>query len=96
MSKLRNRVISIYERKTSMRLATEEWTAFDDICKREQLKRKKLLELIEDHKSPNFGLTCYVRLFTIAYMHKLAKTAGLCKCANNDNKDVYRTFHEIS
>ncbi|MBR2299381.1 MAG: ribbon-helix-helix domain-containing protein [Alphaproteobacteria bacterium] len=96
MTRLTNRVISIYDRKTSMRLALEEWMAFDDICKRERLKRKKLLELIEDHKAPNLGLTCFVRLFTVAYMHKLAKMAGLSRCANNDNKDVYQTFHEIS
>ena len=94
MTQLMNRVISIYDRKTSMRLAKEEWLAFDDICKRERLKRKKLLELIEDNKAAKVGLTCYVRVFTVAYMHKLAKlSAG--KVAE-DNKDIYQTFKMIS
>lgn len=96
MTKLKNRVISIYDRKTSMRLANEEWTAFDDICKRERMKRKKLLELIEDNKSPDFGLTSYVRLFTVAYMHKLAKIAELKNKASEDNRDIYQTFDIIS
>jgi len=96
MTELKNRVVSIYDRKTSMRLATEEWLAFDDICKRERLKRKQLLELIEDKKAEGFGLTCYVRLFTIAYMHKLAKLAGLKNKPYGDNKDIYQTFDMIS
>lgn len=96
MAKLKNRVISIYNRKTSMRLANEEWTAFDDICKRERMKRKRLLELIEDNKAPDFGLTSYVRLFTVAYMHKLANITALKNKASEDNKDIYQTFEIIS
>ena len=96
MTKLTNRVISIFDRKTSMRLATEEWGAFDDICKREGLKRKRLLEMIEENKTPNLGLTCYVRLFTITYMHRLARLTGLKTRANENNKDVYQTFDIIS
>ncbi len=96
MTKLTNRVISIFDRKTSMRLATEEWMAFDDICKREGLKRKRLLEMIEMNKSPDLGLTCFVRLFTVAYMHRLIKSTALKNKANDNNKDIYQTFDIIS
>lgn len=96
MTKLTNKVISIFDRKTSMRLATEEWMAFDDICKREGLKRKRLLEMIEMNKTPNLGLTCFVRLFTVAYMHRLFKSSGLKNKANDNNKDIYQTFDIIS
>ena len=96
MTKLKNRVISIYNRKTSMRLAEEEWTAFDDICHREGLKRKRLLELLDDSKSSDFGLTCYVRLFTVAYMHHLLKPTAFRNRINAENRDVYQTLNMIS
>ncbi len=67
MASLSNRVISIYERKTSMRLAPAEWLAIETICKRENIKRKKLLELIDTNRDPRLGLTSSVRLFTIIY-----------------------------
>ena len=50
MASLSNRVISIYNRKTSMRLAPAEWEAIDTICRRENIKRKKLFELIDANK----------------------------------------------
>jgi len=96
MTKLVNRVVSIYNRKTSMRLAKEEWTAFDDICRREHLKRKKLLEMIEDNKKQKLGLTCYVRLFTVAYMHQLAKISALKAKAHEGNKEIYQIFDMIA
>ena len=73
MTVLQNRVISICNRKTSMRLAKSEWYVLDRICIRENLKRKQLLELIDKKKDPNLGLTPSVRLFSILYLHYLAK-----------------------
>ena len=96
MSTLKNRVILINNRKTSMRLALEEWTALDDICRREGLKRKKLLEMIEAKKSPDLGLTCCVRLFTTAYMHQLAKLAGQGTFSDKRSKVMCRVFDMIS
>ena len=89
MTMLKNRVVSIFNRKTSMRLATEEWCAFDDICKREGLKRKKLLELIEENKPASLGLTCSVRLFTTAYMHQFLKSVGLNGKMNLPDFGIY-------
>lgn len=63
MASLSNRVISIYNRKTSMRLAPAEWEAIDTICRRENIKRKKLFELIDANKDEKMGLTSSVRLF---------------------------------
>ena len=96
MTKLKNRVISIYNRKTSMRLALEEWNAFDDNCRREGLKRKKLLELIETSKPSEIGLTCAVRLFTLAYMHNLAKLSGLNAAPFRTNKPMTHAFEAIA
>ena len=93
---LKNRVVSIYDRKTSMRLALQEWTALDAICKREHIKRKKLLELIEDNKDADCGLTSFVRLFTIVYMHKLALLTGFKDKSDTNHRDIYQTFDLIS
>ena len=70
MASLSNRVISIYNRKTSMRLAPAEWKAIDTICKRENIKRKNLFELIQANKDDKLGLTSSVRLFSIIYYRK--------------------------
>ncbi len=93
---LKNKVISIYNRKTSMRLAVEEWNALDDICLREHIKRKKLLELLNDAKDPAFGLTCFVRLFITAYMHRLANLAEIKIKSRNSNQDIFHVLDLIA
>ena len=70
MASLSNRVISIYNRKTSMRLAPAEWEAIDTICRRENIKRKKLFELIDANKDEKMWLTSSVRLFALIYYRK--------------------------
>ena len=70
MASLSNRVISIYNRKTSIRLAPAEWKAIDTICQRENIKRKNLFELIDANKNEKMGLTPSVRLFSLIYYRK--------------------------
>lgn len=50
-----------------MRLARAEWIAIETICKRENIKRKKLFELIDTNRDSKMGLTSSVRLFSIIY-----------------------------
>ncbi len=66
---LTSRVVSIHDRKTSMRLTDIEWRILDGICYREKIKRKNLLELIEDNSPKGFGLTPAVRLFSLLYLY---------------------------
>ncbi|MBR5599228.1 MAG: ribbon-helix-helix domain-containing protein [Alphaproteobacteria bacterium] len=61
------RVIDIRDKRTSMRLTPCEWKAIDMICQRENIKRKKLFELIDTNKDPKLGLTSSIRLFTLIY-----------------------------
>ncbi len=101
MTKLTNRVISIFDRKTSMRLANPEWLAIDDICHREHIKRKKLFELIAANKDPKIGFTCSVRLFAITYMHSLISEQNLYKSSqlktvNSDFSNILNTIHLMS
>lgn len=65
MTELSSKVIFIDKRKTSMRLANAEWEAIDSICKRENIKRNNLLEMINARKDAKMGLTCSVRLFSL-------------------------------
>lgn len=57
MTELSSRVITIHKRKTTMRLCKNEWEALKDICKREKINRKMLLEMIESRKDPKLGLS---------------------------------------
>ena len=66
---LTSRVVSLHDRKTSMRLTDIEWRILDGICYREKIKRKNLLELIEDNSPKVFGLTPAVRLFLLLYLY---------------------------
>ncbi len=71
MAELCSKVIFISKHKTSMRLATAEWEAIDNICKRENIKRNNLFEMINARKDAKMGLTCSVRLFSIIYYYHL-------------------------
>lgn len=77
MTILTNKVISVFDKKTSMRLTKIEWEILDSICMRENIKRKKLLELIESRRNSSLGLTPSVRLFSLLYLYSLnGKFAG--------------------
>lgn len=95
MTKLANRVISVFDRKTSMRLAALEWNAVDAICKLENIKRKKLFELIESNKDPQLGFTCSVRLFAITHLHNLL-AANMQKIKRKgDQKSILETINKM-
>lgn len=67
MAELSNRVISIYNRRTSIRFTPAEWEALDDICQNEKVPRKTLIELIDLNRDEKIGLAAAIRLFIIVY-----------------------------
>jgi len=69
MLKQMNRVISVFDKKTTMRLTNAEWHILDEICYNERLKRKALLEKIQNHHNFSLGLTPAVRLFSLTYFY---------------------------
>lgn len=71
MAELKSRVVYIGKHKTSMRLAETEWDALDYICRRENIKRNALLNMINSRKSAELGLTGSVRIFAITYYYHL-------------------------
>ena len=73
----------------------------DDICKKENIKRKKLFELIAANKDPKLGFTCSVRLFAITYMHNIILKHGLYKDKsvtplNTDYKNIFNTISNMN
>lgn len=90
MASLSNRVISIYKRKTSMRLAPAEWNAIETICQIEKISRKKLFEIIEINRSKDVGFTTSVRLFSIIYYRN-----ALIGDFNNQNAEHSPMFEAV-
>lgn len=72
MTKLSNKVLFINNRRTSMRLCEREWIVLDNICKKENISRNKLIETIENSITCGLGLTYLTRLFVIVYYYELS------------------------
>lgn len=79
MLKQMNKVISVFDKKTSMRLTNTEWRMIDEICYNEKLKRKILFEKILKHHNPCLGLTPAIRLFSLSYYYLKSKPHLNCK-----------------
>lgn len=94
MPTLKNRVIVVNGRRTSMRMCKKEWAAFEQICFREKLNRNDLLGMIEEHKSPRLGLTYSTRLFILCYYQEAATNAGHEEAGHNAG-DRFQTLKNI-
>ena len=71
MTNFTKRVINLCGKRTSIRLSETEWQTLENICRRENMRRNALLSLIALHKAKGIGFTPAVRLFMLAYLHKL-------------------------
>ena len=83
-----NKVITLYDKKTSMRLTFFEWKILDSICRAEKLKRKSILELIDKNRDTKIGLTAAVRLFTLLYLYNFGNKT-------NSVNDIYKVFNAM-
>jgi predicted DNA-binding ribbon-helix-helix protein len=66
------RVIILCGKRTSIRLCETEWQTLENICRRENMRRNALLNLIAEHKAKGLGLTPAIRLFMLNYLHSLS------------------------
>lgn len=96
MSYFTNRVISVANKKTTMRLTDAEWEAFNIICQREKIKKNYLIEQIDSHKNPQMNLTSSVRLFTTIYLFKLSSEKKEAQCLSARFKPVGAIFAAIN
>ena len=83
-----NKVITLYDKKTSMRLTFFEWKILDSICHAEKLKRKSILELIDKNRDSEIGLTPAVRLFTLLYLYNFGNRPS-------GTNDIYKVFNSM-
>ena len=95
MVNLVNRVISINNKKTSMRMTLAEWQAFEIICKNENITKSKLLDLINSHKNHTISLTNSVRLFSIVYFHQQLKEKQQQLYSSAQKTKISPIFHAI-
>ena len=95
MTILASRVISIYDRKTTMRLAKAEWNVLDNICYLEKMKRKNLLELIDQNRDKKIGLTPSVRLFSLLYLYELSSQSVVPHTFLPDHRNLQKTLQAL-
>ena len=95
MITMQNRIIFLNEHKTSMRLTSSEWYIINRICIRENLKRDQLINLINNNRFSNLGLTPTVRLFSLLYLHNLARHDQNYAYAPN-SATLHETLNEMS
>ena len=69
MTKLVNKILSINNRRTSMRLCHREWKMIDEICRNEKINRNDFIETIENNNKTGLGLTYFTRLFIMTYFY---------------------------
>ena len=68
-----NKNITIYDRKTSVRLEPEMWCSLEEIAQRESSSVDDLCTIISMCKKPLSSLTSAIRIF-IMYYYKAAST----------------------
>lgn len=96
MTQLTNKIININNRRTSMRLCLKEWDALNQICKNEKISRNKLIEMIENYKDQDLGLTYSTRLFILEYYRALAKPSKTSRNKNEVSPAILTTIHNLA
>lgn len=96
MTTLTNRVVSIFDKKTSMRLTKSEWLILDNICMQEKIKRKKLFELIETHRDHKLGFTPAVRLFSLLYLNAITNIAAPNRAPDHFSSNIDKALNEMT
>lgn len=71
MITLKNKVLMINNRRTSMRLCSDEWNALQDICRLEKRHRNQIIADLDRIQDPALGLTSMTRLFMLLYFKSL-------------------------
>ena len=98
MTDLYTKIITLDNRKTSMRLAKAEWEAVELICDKENLNRKSLIEMIAQAKDARISLTSAVRLFAIVYFYQTQKIKDMPKYSSlqtQEEEPIFRAIRSI-
>lgn len=85
-STLVSRNITIFGRRTSVRLEPEMWRALKDVARRENCSVHDLCSLVDLRKNANTSLTAAIRVFVMLY-YKAASTEDGHNRAGHGNFD---------
>ncbi|MBP5698023.1 MAG: ribbon-helix-helix domain-containing protein [Alphaproteobacteria bacterium] len=97
MAVISNRIISIYNKKTSIRLTSKEWEAINYICKKENIPRKILFELIDLNRNEARCLTASIRLFVLIYYKNAIQNKYSQQLSQNGFvSPIFETIKEIA
>lgn len=94
MSKAIKKVVTINNYRTSIQMNLKEWLALEDICKRENILRNQLIELIYNYKGQNC-LTSTLRLFLIVYFQNMANKIKVIPHPQPNLKNILKTLNDI-
>jgi len=89
------RNVSIFRTHTSMRLTAIEWEAINAICKKEQIPRKTLFELIDMNRDEKMSLSGAIRLFTLIYYKNAYKGIPPSTDDQNFNHPIWEAIKAI-
>lgn len=83
-STLVSRNITVLNRRTSVRLEPEMWSALKEIARREQCRIHDICSLIQLRKNPNTSLTAAIRVFLMLYYRAAAPEDGHRRAGHGD------------
>ncbi len=87
-SALLSRNVSIFGRRTSVRLESQMWAALNEIAGREQCSIHDLCSLIDSTKEENSSLTAAIRVFLMLYYKAAATENGHERVGHGDIENM--------
>ncbi len=83
-SSLVSKNVTIFDRRTSIRLEPEMWEALNDIAKRENCSVHDICTLVFVRKKPETSLTAAIRVFLMLYFRAATTEQGHVNAGHGD------------
>ncbi len=96
MITLQRRVIRINKSKTSVRLSSLEWQAFDNLCANEQISHTAVINLLANNMQQYKNLTSFIRIFTMYYYYISDKNMQKINRRQPDLNNIFKLISMIS
>ncbi len=96
MITLQRRVIRINQNKTSVRLSSLEWQAFDNLCMNEQLSHSVVINLLANNMQHYKNLTAFIRIFTMYYYYLADKKTNKQGHRQPDLNNIFKLISMIA
>jgi len=77
-----SRNVTVNNHRTSIRLESEMWSGFREICRRERASMHELCTMVAEHKPPGTSLTAAIRVFIMAYFRAASTEDGHMKAGH--------------